>query len=54
MNSFRRLEKFSFGSSVIFKTTVGFDVLWPQNLALLALGLVVMTFAVSRFHKTIS
>ncbi|MCF7688451.1 MAG: ABC transporter permease [Cephaloticoccus sp.] len=38
----------------VFLKGVGFEVLWPQNLALLALGLVVLTFAVSRFHKTIS
>ncbi|HEY0946494.1 MAG TPA: ABC transporter permease [Opitutaceae bacterium] len=38
----------------VFLKGIGFDVLWPQMAALLALGLGVMTFAVSRFHKTIS
>ncbi|HVS53017.1 MAG TPA: ABC transporter permease [Opitutaceae bacterium] len=38
----------------VFLKGVGFDVLWPQLAALLALGLAVMTFAVSRFHKTLA
>lgn len=38
----------------VFLKGVGFEVLWTQFGALLALGLAVMTFAVSRFHKTIS
>jgi ABC-2 type transport system permease protein len=38
----------------VFLKGVGFDVLWPQLAALLALGLVVMTFAISRFHKTLA
>jgi len=38
----------------VFLQGVGLDVLWPQNLALLVLGGVVLAFAVSRFHKTVS
>ena len=38
----------------VFLKGVGFDVLWPQVLALLALGVVVMAFAVSRFRKTLA
>lgn len=38
----------------VFLKGVGFDVLWPQFAALLALGLAVMSFAVSRFHKTLT
>jgi ABC-2 type transport system permease protein len=38
----------------VFLKGVGFDVLWPQLAALLVLGLAVMTFAVSRFHKTLA
>jgi ABC-2 type transport system permease protein len=38
----------------VFLKGVGFDVLWPQMAALLALGLAVLTFAVKRFHKTLS
>lgn len=38
----------------VFLKGVGLEVLWPQFAALLALGLAVMTFAVTRFHKTIS
>ncbi|HEU5078421.1 MAG TPA: ABC transporter permease [Opitutaceae bacterium] len=38
----------------VFLKGVGFDVLWPQLLALFVLGLCVMTFAVSRFKKTVS
>jgi ABC-2 type transport system permease protein len=37
----------------VFLKGVGFDVLWPQLAALLALGLGVMSFAVTRFHKTL-
>jgi ABC-2 type transport system permease protein len=37
----------------VFLKGVGFDVLWTQFAALLAMGLAVMTFAVSRFHKTL-
>ncbi|PTX91449.1 ABC transporter permease [Opitutus sp. ER46] len=36
----------------VFLKGVGFDVLWPQMAALVALGIAVMAFAVSRFHKT--
>ncbi len=36
----------------VFLKGVGLDVLWPQLAALLGLGLAVMTFAVTRFHKT--
>ncbi|MFI5337308.1 MAG: ABC transporter permease [Opitutales bacterium] len=38
----------------IFLKGVGVGVLWSQFAALLALGLAVMTFAVNRFHKTLS
>ena len=38
----------------VFLKGVGFDVLWTQFAALLGLGAAVMTFAVSRFHKTLS
>jgi len=38
----------------VFLKGVGFDVLWTQITALLALGLAVLTFAVKRFHKTLS
>ena len=38
----------------VFLKGVGFEVLWTQYAALLAMGLLVMTFAVSRFHKTLS
>ena len=37
----------------VFLKGIGFDVLWTQFAALLALGLGVMGFAVSRFHKTL-
>ena len=37
-----------------FLKGVGFDVLWPQFAALLAIGVVVMTVAVSRFKKTLA
>lgn len=38
----------------VFLKGVGFDILWPQIAALLALGLIVIGFAVSRFHKTLT
>ena len=38
----------------IFLKGIGLDVLWPQFAALLALGVAVMGFAVSRFHKTLA
>ncbi|WP_415909059.1 ABC transporter permease [Oleiharenicola sp. Vm1] len=38
----------------VFLKGVGFGVLWPQLAALLALGVVVMTFAVRRFHKNLA
>jgi len=38
----------------IFLKGIGFGILWPQFAALLALGVVVMTFAVTRFHKTLA
>ncbi len=38
----------------VFLKGVGLDVLWPELAALLALGVVVMGFAVSRFHKTLA
>lgn len=38
----------------VFLKGVGFDVLWPQLAALLALGVAVMTFAVRRFHKNLA
>ncbi len=38
----------------VFLKGIGFRVLWLQMAALLAIGLVVLTFAVKRFHKTIS
>ena len=37
----------------VFLKGVGLDVLWTQFAALLAIGVVVMTFAVNRFHKTL-
>ena len=36
----------------VFLKGIGFDVLWVQLAALLAIGVTVMTFAVARFHKT--
>jgi ABC-2 type transport system permease protein len=36
---------------VIFLKGVGFDVLWPQYLALTILGTVVFSGAISRFKK---
>jgi ABC-2 type transport system permease protein len=38
----------------VFLKGVGFDILWTQFAALGVLGLTVMTFAVSRFHKHLS
>ena len=38
----------------VFLKGIGLDVLWPQLLALLAIGLGVLTFAVKRFHKTLT
>jgi ABC-2 type transport system permease protein len=38
----------------VFLKGIGIDVLWSQLAALLALGLGVMTFAVTRFHKTLA
>jgi ABC-2 type transport system permease protein len=38
----------------VFLKGIGLDVLWPQLAALVALGLAVMSFAVMRFHKTIT
>ena len=38
----------------VFLKGVGLEVLWPQLAGLLVLGVVVMGFAVSRFHKTIA
>jgi ABC-2 type transport system permease protein len=37
----------------VFLKGVGFDILWTQFAALLVLGLGVMGFAVTRFHKTL-
>lgn len=38
----------------VFLKGVGFDILWPQMVALLAIGIVVLAFAVSRFRKTMA
>jgi ABC-2 type transport system permease protein len=38
----------------VFLKGVGFDILWPQMAALLALGTCVITFAAARFQKTLS
>jgi ABC-2 type transport system permease protein len=38
----------------VFLKGIGLDVLWPQLAALLVMGLAVMSFAVSRFHKTLT
>jgi len=38
----------------VFLKGVGFDVLWTQFAALLAIGISVLMFAVTRFHKTIA
>jgi ABC-2 type transport system permease protein len=37
----------------VFLKGIGFEVLWDQFAALLAMGVVVMAFAVTRFHKTL-
>ena len=37
----------------IFLKGIGGDLLWPQFLALLVIGLIVLGFAVKRFHKTL-
>ena len=37
----------------IFLKGIGWDLLWPQFIALLGIGLIVLTFAVNRFHKTL-
>ncbi len=37
----------------VFLKGVGFEILWPQIGALFVLGLVMMSFAVSRFRKTL-
>jgi ABC-2 type transport system permease protein len=37
----------------VFLKGVGFDILWTQFAALLGLGVVVLAFAVGRFHKTL-
>lgn len=38
----------------VFLKGVGFDILWPQLAALVAIGVLVMGFAVSRFRKTLA
>jgi ABC-2 type transport system permease protein len=38
----------------VFLKGVGFEILWPQIAALLALGLVVMALAIARFRKTVA
>ncbi len=38
----------------VFLKGVGADILWPQMAALFVIGLCVLTFAVKRFHKTLS
>lgn len=38
----------------IFLKGVGLSVLWPEMAALAVIGVVVLTFAVRRFHKTVS
>jgi ABC-2 type transport system permease protein len=38
----------------VFLKGIGFDVLWTQFAALLAIGISVLMFAVTRFHKTIA
>jgi ABC-2 type transport system permease protein len=37
----------------IFLKGIGWDMLWTQFAALFVIGLVVLTFAVKRFHKTL-
>jgi ABC-2 type transport system permease protein len=38
----------------VFLKGIGLEVLWPQLAALLGLGVGVMTFAVTRFKKTLA
>ncbi len=38
----------------VFLKGIGFEILWRELAALLGLGLVVMSFAVGRFHKTLA
>ena len=38
----------------VFLKGVGLDILWPQMVALLCIGLCVMSFAVARFKKTLA
>ena len=38
----------------IFLKGVGIEILWPQILALLLLGVFVLTLAVKKFHKTLA
>jgi len=38
----------------IFLKGVGIEILWPQILALLLLGIFVLTLAVKKFHKTLA
>ena len=38
----------------IFLMGVGADVLWPQMLALFLIGFAVLSFAVTRFRKTLA
>jgi len=37
----------------IFLKGVGVEVLWPQMLPLLAMGIVALSWSVRRFHKTL-
>jgi len=37
----------------LFLKGVGIDILWPQMAALGGLGLVLLSLAVNRFHKTL-
>ena len=38
----------------VFLKGVGIEVLWPQLLAMVALGVGVLSFAIKRFHKTLA
>jgi ABC-2 type transport system permease protein len=38
----------------IFMKGVGIDILWPQLVALGGLGAVLLSLAVTRFHKTLA
>jgi ABC-2 type transport system permease protein len=38
----------------VFLKGIGLHILWPQVAALFVLGVTVMAFAVSRFHKTVA